>query len=99
MRGKLGQTYHISTDDIKTIKSVIKIVCKISGRNFNNFVKNYHERLGKDYLYYLNSNKLKRELNWKPKTSLEVGIKKTLEWIDKNLELFKESELNYKHKK
>ena len=99
MRGKLGQTYHISTDDIKTIKSVLKIVCKVSGRNFNNFVKNHHERLGKDYLYYLNSNKLKRELNWKPKTNLEVGIKKTLEWIDKNLKLFKENELIYKHKK
>ena len=68
MRGKLGQTYHISTDDIKTIKSVLKIVCKVSGRNFNNFVKNHHERLGKDYLYYLNSNKLKRNLigNQKP---------------------------------
>ena len=95
----MGQTYHISTDDIKTRKSVLKIVCKISGRNFNNFINYHNERLGKDYLYHLNSNKLKRELNWKPKTSLEVGIKKTLEWIDKNLELFKESELNYKHKK
>ncbi len=99
LKGKLGETYHISTNEIKTIKEVIKLVCKVTRRNFKQIINLKKERLGKDYLYYLNSNKLRKKLNWKPKVDLETGIKKTLDWIDANLEIFKKSELNYKHKK
>ncbi len=99
MKGKLGETYHISTNVIKTIKEIIKLVCKVTGKDFKRFIKIKNERLGKDYLYYLNSNKLRNNLNWKPKISLEIGIKKTLEWIDENFELFKQDQLNYRHKK
>ena len=78
---------------------MLKIVCKITSKDFKNFLKIKNERLGKDYLYYLNSNKLEKELNWKPKVGLEDGIKKTLVWIDNNFKLFKKKDLNYKHKK
>jgi len=30
--------------------------------------------------------KMKKELNWRPQTSLEEGIKKTIDWFDKNYE-------------
>ena len=99
LRGKLGETYHISTNEIKTIKDVIKLVCKVTGRSFKQIINLKKERVGKDYLYFLNSNKLIKKLNWKPKVDLETGIRKTLDWIDANLELFKKNELNYKHKK
>ena len=99
MKGKLGETYHISTNVIKKIKEIIKLVCKVTDKDFQSFIKIKNERLGKDYLYYLNSNKLRKNLNWKPKISLEIGIKKTLEWIDENFELFKQDQLKYRHKK
>ena len=37
----------------------------------------------------LNSNKLKKELRWYPKTSFEKGIRLTLNWYLKNKSYYK----------
>ena len=45
------------------------------------FVK---DRPGHDFRYALNSNKIKKKLNWYPKTSFEKGIKLTFDWYNDN---------------
>ena len=52
---------------ILKLSNLLKIVCRVSGRFVSNFVKNHHE-IRERLFVLLNSNKLKRELNWKPKT-------------------------------
>ena len=48
------------------------------GKNVKiNFVK---DRPGHDIRYALNSGKLKKDLNWKPKISFRKGINLTLKW-------------------
>jgi dTDP-D-glucose 4,6-dehydratase len=37
----------------------------------------------------LNYSKIQRELNWKPKTKFETGIKKTIDWYVKVYNLLK----------
>ena len=46
-----------------------------------NFVK---DRPGHDVRYALNSNKIKKELNWKPKINFNEGIKLTFDWYNNN---------------
>ena len=46
-----------------------------------NYVK---DRPGHDIRYALNSKKLRKNLNWKPETSFEQGIKLTLDWYKNN---------------
>ena len=41
------------------------------------------DRPGHDFRYSLNSSKI-RSLGWNPKTSLEDGINKTVDWYLKN---------------
>ena len=38
----------------------------------------------------MNSNKISKELNWKPKISFEEGIEKTVEWYLNHKELWKD---------
>ena len=49
------------------------------------FVK---DRPGHDFRYALNSAKIRKMLNWKPKISLNQGISKTIDWYFENQEYF-----------
>ena len=51
-----------------------------------NFVK---DRPGHDIRYALNSNKIKKELKWLPKTNFSKVIKLTLNWYLKNKTYYK----------
>ena len=62
-------------------------------------MQNTSERLGKDRIYFLNSNKLRKELNWRSKVNLDEGIKKTLVWFNQNKKKIIKSKKLYIHKK
>ena len=38
------------------------------------------DRPGHDYRYAIDISKIKNELGWEPKTSIDSGLKKTLKW-------------------
>lgn len=97
-KGRIGETYHISTNKIISIKSLVKLIANISGYKFEKYVKIGKERRGKDHSYKLDSTKL-RDLGWKDKISLEEGIDKTINWVDQNIEIIKKLPSNYLHKK
>ena len=75
--GKLGNFYNIGSNKnlnnlqvtnelLKVSKNLIKV-----GKNVKiNFIK---DRPGHDIRYALNSNKIKRELKWKPITNFKTG--------------------------
>jgi dTDP-glucose 4,6-dehydratase len=92
-KGKKGEKYNIGSgincSNIDIIKKILKSFhnknIKI-GKNVKiNFVK---DRPGHDFRYALNSNKVKKELNWKPKTNLSKGINKTVSWYLENPNFF-----------
>ncbi len=97
-RGLVGNTYHISTNESVSIKKLVKIICRMTDSNFNDFVDVKEDRLGKDQAYLLNSNKLRTELNWEDKISLKDGLFNTMKWIDDNLTSIKKLSFDYKHK-
>jgi len=97
-RGKVGEFYNIGSNKNLNNLEICKNLIKIS--------KNYYvlgkkvkiifvkDRPGHDIRYALNSNKIKKELSWRPKTSFKKGIKITFEWYDKNRKYY-----NYLSKK
>ena len=97
MKGKLFNTYHISTNKIISIKQLtLKILSKLKGSN--KLIRNTTDRLGKDKIYYLNSQKL-RNLNWNDNVSLDDGIDNTIEWVKNNFKVLKKEKRIYVHKK
>ena len=45
-------------------------------------------RKGENMELYPNTERIKKDLNWTPKTTLENGLKSTIEWYMKNEEAF-----------
>ena len=87
-KGKIGNFYNIGSNlnlnNIKISKLLIKIA-KIKfnvGRNVK--IKYVKDRPGHDIRYALNSNKLIKNLKWKPKTNIINGLRKTFDWYLKN---------------
>ena len=65
---------------------------KVGGKVKIKFIK---DRPGHDKRYALNSKKIIKELNWKPKTNFNNGLKLTFEWYKDNKMYYKY--LNKKH--
>jgi dTDP-glucose 4,6-dehydratase len=93
-KGKVGQFYNIGSNknlnNLQVCKKLIICSKKIFsiGKNVKiNFIK---DRPGHDFRYALNSNKIKKELNWTPKIDFEKGIKLTLDWYKNNKQYYKE---------
>ncbi|WP_440919487.1 dTDP-glucose 4,6-dehydratase [Candidatus Pelagibacter sp.] len=83
-KGKIGEFYNIGSNKNLNNLQITEEILKLSknylklGKNVKiNFVK---DRPGHDTRYALNSDKLKKELNWKPKISFRKGINLTLNW-------------------
>ena len=98
-KGKIGETYHISTNKIISIKKLVyKIlsVTKMKRKKLIILIKK--DRLNKDKFYMLGSNKLRR-LGWKDKINLNDGLLDTYSWINKNKKKIKSLSTNYVHKK
>ena len=87
-KGKIGNFYNIGSNlnlnNIKISKLLISIAkTKFNvGRNVK--IKYVKDRPGHDTRYALNSNKLIKNLKWKPKTNIINGLKKTFDWYLKN---------------
>lgn len=97
--GNVGQTYHISTDRIISIRALVEMICAMLGQTFADHVDFAEERLGKDSAYWLDSQKLVVELSWTALISLEDGLKQTIDWVSNNLVQLINEPINYEHKK
>ena len=80
-KGRVGERYCIGGDnEIANIDLVQKIIDAM-GQGTLEFVK---DRPGHDYRYYTDCSKLKDELGWEPKWTLDQGIKETVRWYNEN---------------
>ena len=83
-KGKIGEFYNIGSNknlnNIQICKTLLKISKKINLVKKNVKIKFVKDRPGHDFRYALNSNKIKKELKWKPKTTFEKGILDTFNW-------------------
>ncbi len=96
--GTVGESYHISTNRLVTIRRVVEMCYEAYGRNPSFFLRSVQERPGKDQAYMLESSRLRSELSWKEKVSLEDGIHFTKNWVDKWLNELLEQPSEYIHK-
>ena len=67
--------------------------------DYQKSVKISDDRRGKDHSYKLDSSKIRKELNWSDKITLDYGLKKTISWIEQNIKLLNKLPREYKHKK
>jgi len=78
-KGRLGEIYNIGSNCLKTNLEVTKMLLRLLNKD-ETFIKYVPDRPGHDFRYCLDTSKIRKELNWKPKYSFEKGIKKTIEF-------------------
>lgn len=98
LQGRLGDTYHISTEETVSIRALVKLICEQMSRPFEQVCEITDDRPGKDAAYLLDATKLRGELGWQDKVSLETGIARTIEWLSDNLTVLKSQPSHYIHK-
>ena len=83
LKGKPGESYNVGTgENFKNINLVRKIlsICKSMGIKTKSKIKFVKDRPGHDFRYALNSDKIFKELKWKPKINIENGLIETIFW-------------------
>lgn len=74
-----GGTYNIGTDSETTVQEIIETILKIMKWRPQKF--DLKENSGDSALHCLpDISKIKKDTGWAPKTSLEEGLEKTVEW-------------------
>ena len=92
--GKVGESYNIGASCEKTNLQVVKEICRILDEiqpskpgniaSYKELISFVDDRPGHDLRYAINSDKIKKELNWKASEDFESGLRKTVEWyLDK----------------
>ena len=99
LHGKNGDTYHISTDEVVSIRQLVETICKKLGVQFEDHAEIVGDRLGKDAAYQLDSTKLRTELNWQDNVSLDQGLDQCIDWVKRNFDALKNESFDYIHKR
>ena len=87
MKGKSGQAYNISANNEISNVQIVNKILEIMGKS-NDLIEFVEDRPGHDQRYSLDSSKIKNELGWSTKINFEEGIRKTIEWYEKNFSYY-----------
>ena len=96
--GRNGDTYHISTNEVISIRALVELICFKLGVKFDDHVEFVGDRLGKDSAYHLDSTKVRQELGWQDSITLDQGIDECIAWVQNNFEALKDQSFDYQHK-
>jgi dTDP-glucose 4,6-dehydratase len=90
--GEVGRTYNIGGENELTNLDIVKTICSIldellpKDSSYFDLVQFVKDRPGHDFRYSINSDRIKKELDWSPEKSVFEGLKETVTWYVKNKE-------------
>lgn len=94
IKGVPGEKYNVGggnqVNNVKVIKKICNLLDDILPNSkytpHDKLIKYIADRPGHDRRYAINMEKIKREIGWIPKESLDSGLKKTVNWYIDNIE-------------
>lgn len=93
-KGLLGETYNLGGNQEKRNIDVVQMICSILEemapskpegiKNYSDLIEYVEDRLGHDFRYAIDADKISQSLGWQPEESFESGLKKTVAWFINN---------------
>lgn len=77
-KGYVGEIYNIGAGNEKTNNEIAKIIAD----KFGVGIKYIKDRMGHDFRYSINCDKIMRDLGWRPKISFEEGLEETIKYVE-----------------
>lgn len=92
-RGREGESYNVGggneSENINLIETLCDLMAEETGTpaaSYRNLITFVTDRKGHDRRYAINSDKIRRELGWKPAHDFETGLRMTVRWYLENPE-------------
>lgn len=82
-RGKIGETYMMGGNAEMSILSTAKALLSVMGLQ-ESLLEFLPDRPGQDKRYAIAFDKIQKELDWKPSTTFEEGLREMVNWYRKN---------------
>ena len=87
-KGKIGETYNIGGNQELTNIALVNKICDIldeikpskTNDSYRDLITFVNDRPGHDFRYAIDSTKIKNELNFIPKETIDKGLRKTIKW-------------------
>jgi len=96
--GRVGEIYHLSPDKSIKVRQVVSMIADCMGTTLEAVSEDIEDRLGQDAVYKIDSRKARMELDWKPETNLDQGIKEVVRWVELNWNRIEHLPHDYAHK-
>jgi dTDP-glucose 4,6-dehydratase len=89
--GDIGSTYNIGAKSELTNTQIVMLICELlqelkpeGNKLYKSLIKYVSDRPGHDKRYALDTNKINKELAWKPSYTIEDGLRNTVIWYLEN---------------
>jgi len=79
LKGKSGESYNISANNEINNFVIVKKILELINKS-EDLIEFVEDRPGHDFRYSMSSEKISKELGWKPKVNFEKGIQDTIKW-------------------
>ena len=86
-KGRSGETYLVGGNNEHNNLYIANTICQYLDRirpkstgSYSSQIEFVEDRPGHDFRYAIDASKIERELHWKPETSFETGLAKTVDW-------------------
>lgn len=90
-KGVISETYNIGGNEEHKNIEIVKLICAEldilkpnKEKKYADLIQFVKDRPGHDKRYAINSEKLHRQLGWKPEENFKSGIQKTIKWYLEN---------------
>jgi len=84
-KGKIGEIYNVGSGQEKRNIDVVRTILNILGKS-EDLIEFVKDRPGHDFRYSLNTEKIKKEIDWQAKIKFEEGVEKTVKWYLDNMD-------------
>jgi len=82
-KGRTGEVYNITAWNEITNKTIVEKILELLGKS-HDLIEYVGDRPGHDRRYSIDSSKIQKETDWKPKYEFEQALKETVDWFTKN---------------
>ena len=79
LKASAGSVYNVGTNKEITVNNLLNLISKISGKKTKTIHKPFHR--GEIIKSRIDYSKIKKDLKWQPRYSLEEGLERTLKWF------------------
>lgn len=83
--GQIGESYNISAGNEVNNLTIVKKILLLMNKS-EDLIEFVEDRPGHDLRYSMNSQKIKKQMNWKTNISFEKGLETTVNWYLSNSE-------------